>query len=233
MTEAVDAMTDDRQPVRDETGPGRTRLLVGGGLAAVLLAVIGAGAGWVLAGEPDRPTASSGAAPPPAAPSSRPAEVTPTEDRPGEDRPTGTRSTTPTGLTVPELVGTDFERARQELRDRKLGWRLVFGSGSGRAVERTSPRSGAPVRRGVTVTVWVVGPAPAVTVPDLGGRSCSDAADDLVEAGLYPRYRTGRQGAVTAQEPVAGGTARWNDQVRLTCGAAPSAPPTASELPTP
>lgn len=233
MTEAVDAMTDDRQPVPDESGPDRTRLLVGGGLAALLLAVIGASGGWVLAGEPDRPTASSQAVPPPAAPSSPATEVTPTEDRPGEDRPTGTRSTTPAGLTVPELVGTDFERARQELRDRKLGWRLVFGSGSGRAVERTSPRPGAPVRRGVTVTVWVAGPAPAVTVPDLDGRSCSDAADDLVEAGLYPRYRTGRQGVVTAQDPVSGGTAHWNDQVALTCGTAPADPPTATELPTP
>ncbi|MCZ7440577.1 PASTA domain-containing protein [Micromonospora sp. WMMC241] len=233
MTEAVDAMTDDQQPVREETGPGRSRLLVGGGLAVALLAVIGGSVGWVLAGEPDRPTASSEAAPPPAAPSSPPTAVTPSADRPGEDRPTGTRSTTPAGLTVPELVGTDFEQARQELRDRRLGWRLVFGSGSGRDVERTSPRPGAPVKRGVTVTVWVAGPAPAVTVPDLGGRSCSDAADALVEAGLYPRYRTGRQGAVTAQEPVAGGAARWNDQVTLTCGTAPADPPTAVESPTP
>ncbi|MEV0004200.1 PASTA domain-containing protein [Micromonospora sp. NPDC050980] len=238
MTEAVDVMTDDRQPVRDEAGPGRTKLLLGGGLAVVLLAVIGAGGGWVLAGEPDRPAASPGAAPPPPAPSSRPAEVTPTraaptEARPGEDRPTGTPSTAPAGLTVPELVGADFERARQELRDRRLGWRLVFGGGSGRTVERTSPRPGTPVRRGVTVTVWVAGPAPAVTVPDLGGRPCSDAADELVEAGLYPRYRTGRQGVVTAQEPVVGGSAHWNDQVTLVCGTTPSGPPTAAELPAP
>ncbi|MDG4803951.1 PASTA domain-containing protein [Micromonospora sp. WMMD980] len=226
-------MTDDRQPVGDEAGPDRTRLLVGGGLAALLLAVIGASGGWVLAGEPDRPTASSESTPPPAAPSSPAGEATSTGSRPGEDRPTGTRSTTPSGLAVPELVGTDFERARQELRERKLGWRLVFGDGSGRSVERTSPRAGSSVRRGVTVTVWVAGPAPAVTVPDLAGRSCSDAADELVEAGLYPRYRTGRQGAVTAQDPAAGSAARWNDQIALTCGTAPSDPPTATGPPTP
>ncbi|QLQ38623.2 PASTA domain-containing protein [Micromonospora robiginosa] len=223
-------MTDDRQPVPDETGPGRTRLVVGGGLAAALLAVIGASVGWVLAGDPDRSTVSPEATPPPAALPSRssqvtPSQVAPTTGRSAEDRPTGSRSTTPAGLTVPELVGTDFEQARRELRDRRLGWRLVFGSGSGRAVERTSPSPGAPVRRGVTVTVWVAGPAPAVTVPDLGGQSCSDAVDELVEAGLYPRYRTGRQGPVGGQDPVAGGTARWNDQVTLTCGVAPSDPP--------
>ncbi|MFI5834451.1 PASTA domain-containing protein [Micromonospora sp. NPDC051300] len=226
-------MTDDRHPVRDETGPGRTRLVVGGGLAAVLLAVIGASGGWVLAGDPDRSTASPEAAPPPAAVPSgltpvTSTPVTPTATRSADDRPTGSRSTTPAGLTVPELVGTDFEQARRELRDRRLGWRLVFGSGSGRAVERTSPSPGATVRRGVTVTVWVAGPAPAVTVPDLAGRSCSDAADELVEAGLYPRYRTGRQGPVGGQDPLAGGAVHWNDQVTLTCGAAPSGidPPT-------
>ncbi|MFI2708721.1 PASTA domain-containing protein [Micromonospora sp. NPDC018662] len=233
MTEAGDAMTDEQQPVRDETGPDRTRLLVGGGLAAVLLAVIGASGGWILAGEPDRPTASSEAASPPAVPSSVPTGASPTAGRTGEDRPTGTRSRTPAGLTVPELVGTDFVRARQELRDRRLGWRLVFGSGSGRAVERTSPGPGAPVRRGVTVTVWVAGPAPEVTVPDVGAESCSDAADELVEAGLYPRYRTGRQGPVTGQDPVAGGLAHWNDQVSLTCGNEPSGTPSGSPSPTP
>ncbi|PGH41163.1 penicillin-binding protein [Micromonospora sp. WMMA1996] len=227
MNEAGDAMTDDRQPVRDDgTGPGRTRLFLGGALAVVLLAVIGASGGWVLAGEPDRPAASSGVVPsggvatsgPPATPSAP-------STRPADDRPSGPRSRTPSGLTVPDLVGADFARARQELRDRRLGWRLVFGAGSGRAVERTSPGPGEPVKRGVTVTVWVAGPAPAVTVPDVGALSCADAADDLVEAGLYPRYRSGRQGPVTGQEPAAGSAARWNDQIALTCGDAPTASP--------
>ncbi|WP_254909760.1 PASTA domain-containing protein [Micromonospora sp. NBS 11-29] len=222
-------MTDDRQPARN-----RTRLFLGGGLAVALLAVIGASVGWVLAGEPerDKPAASPGVTPT-AGPTDTPTRETSAARTPAGDRPTGTRSGTPSGLTVPELVGVDFERARQELRDRRLGWRLVFGTGSGRTVERTSPGSGEPVKRGVTVTVWVAGPAPAVTVPDLDGLACSDAADDLVEAGLYPRYRTGRQGPVTAQEPVAGSAARWNDQVALTCGGVPSGTPTTGPLPTP
>ncbi|WBC13214.1 PASTA domain-containing protein [Micromonospora sp. WMMA1998] len=219
-------MTDDRQPVRDDgTGPGRTRLFLGGALAVVLLAVIGASGGWVLAGEPDPPAASSGSTPTGAVPTSAPPE-TPSapSPRPADDRPSGPRRT-PSGLTVPDLVGADFARARQELRDRRLGWRLVFGAGSGRTVERTSPGPGEPVKRGVTVTVWVAGPAPAVTVPEVGALSCADAADDLVEAGLYPRYRSGRQGPVTGQEPAAGSAARWNDQIALTCGDAPTASP--------
>ncbi|NES29659.1 PASTA domain-containing protein [Micromonospora terminaliae] len=222
----------DRQPAgREEPGPDRTRLLLGGGLAAVLLAVIGASGGWVLAGEPDRPT------PPPVAGPTTPAvdATTPTAApaSTAADRPTGTRTTTPAGLTVPQLVGTDFEQARQELRDRRLGWRLVFGGGSGRTVERTSPTPGTPVKRGVTVTLWVAGPAPAVAVPDLLAQGCADAADDLVAAGLYPRYRTGREGPVTAQDPVPGSTARWNDPVTLACGDEPATTPTASLLPAP
>ncbi|MET8911127.1 PASTA domain-containing protein [Micromonospora sp. NPDC004551] len=228
-------MTDDgypdRQPEVREAGPDRTRLLLGGGLAAVLLAVIGASGGWVLAGEPDRP-----AVPPAAAPTKADVDPVPPTAAPAStaaDRPTGTRTTTPAGLTVPQLVGTDFEQARRELRDRRLGWRLVFGSGSGRSVERTSPAPGTPVKRGVTVTLWVAGPAPAVAVPDLLALGCADAADDLVAAGLYPRYRTGRQGPVTAQDPAPGSAARWNDPVALTCGGEPATTPTAGPLPSP
>ncbi|WP_246835698.1 PASTA domain-containing protein [Micromonospora sp. MH33] len=236
MTEAGDVMTDegypDRQPgVRDEPGSDRTRLLLGGGLAMVLLAVIGASGGWVLAGEPDRPAAPPAAASgTPSVDATRPTAAVPST---AGDRPTGTRTTTAAGLTVPQLVGIDFEQARGELRNRRLGWRLVFGSGSGRAVERTSPEPGTPVKRGVTVTLWVAGPAPAVSVPDLLAQSCADAADDLVAAGLYPRYRTGRQGPVTAQDPAGGSSVRWNDPVTLTCGDEPATTPTASPLPSP
>ena len=43
---------------------------------------------------------------------------------------------------------------------------------------------------------------PRAEVPDLVGDDCAEAADELVEAGLYPRYRSGRTGEVTAQEPA-------------------------------
>ncbi|MGW5673103.1 PASTA domain-containing protein [Micromonospora sp. NPDC003776] len=234
MTEAVDAMTDNGQPerpagVRDDQGPGRSRLLLGGGLAVLLLAVIGASGGWMLAGDPDRPVSAAGTP-------STSIEETPTEAAPStpSPRPSATRTTTTApGLTVPELVGTDFAEARRQLRDRKLGWRLVFGTGSDRSVLRTSPEPGTPVRRGVTVTLWVAGSAPAVAVPDLIGLACGDAADDLFEAGLYPRYRTGRKGEVTDQDPVAAAPAHWNDRVDLTCGEEPQATPVVTSSPTP
>ncbi|MCZ7426508.1 PASTA domain-containing protein [Micromonospora sp. WMMA1949] len=223
-------MTDERQPAGDDTGAGRARLFLGGGLAVILLAVIGASVGWILAGDPERPAVPGASAPADAASTSASASTAPpTTAAP----PTGTRTSAPAGLTVPEVVGVDFEQARRDLRERRLGWRLVFGTGIGRTVERASPSPGTPVKRGTTVTVWVSGPAPAVSVPDVGSHSCSDAADDLVEAGLYPRYATGRQGPVTAQAPVAGSTAWWNDQVTITCGGQASTPPTGSPSPTP
>lgn len=214
----------------DDPGPDRLRLLLGGGLAVALLAVLGASGGWLLAGGQPAPAERPGVAltPPPAVTTAAPATTEATRTTPPVTRTTAQPSSA--GLTVPDLVGTDFAAAREELRDHRLGWRLVFGTGAGRAVERTSPEAGTPVRRGVTVTLWVAGPPPMVAVPDLLGDDCDDAADDLVEAGLYPRYRTGRTGTVTAQEPTAGVPARWNDVVAISCGADVSGPPVTPSL---
>lgn len=214
-------------------GPDRRRLLLGGGLAAALLAVIGASGGWLLAGDHrDAPVnqpiaAATGTPPTPAA------DVT-TDAAPRTTAPPNrTGGPTAAGLTVPALVGTDFEDAREQLRDRKLGWRLIFGTGTGRNVTEVTPAVGTPVRKGVTVTLRVAGPAPTVEVPDLRDDDCAEAADELVEAGLYPRYRTGRTGPVTGQEPAAGTSARWNDTVAISCGGQPSADPSPSPSPSP
>ena len=68
-------------------------------------------------------------------------------------------------------------------------------------------------------------------MPDLVGDDCPEAADDLVDEGFYPRYRSGRTGKVSRQEPAADSAARWNDEVSIWCGAiAPSSP---STFPTP
>jgi beta-lactam-binding protein with PASTA domain len=119
---------------------------------------------------------------------------------------------------VPPVIGTDFEQARETLRKQRLGWRLVFGGGVGRTVESTTPDVGTEVARGTTVQLQVAGPAPAAEVPDVVGKSCADAADELVDEGLYPRYLSGRTGKVSRQEPAEDGPARWNDQVSIWCG---------------
>ncbi|MDO3705465.1 PASTA domain-containing protein [Micromonospora sp. C28SCA-DRY-2] len=226
-------MTDGNTgPGTDGARAGRDRLtlVLGGGLAVALLAAIGATGGWLLAGEDTEPTgrpvagASTGV--PTGSPSAAPsrAEVTPTAPR-------STSPTRSTGLTVPPLIGTDFVEARDELRERRLGWRLIFGTGTGRSVTRTSPAVGEEVRPGTTVHLYVAGPAPASTVPDVVGEECDDAADELVDEGFYPRYRSGRRGVVTRQEPAGDTAGNWNDPVALWCGVGAPGSVTASPVP--
>ncbi len=208
-------------------------MLLGGGLAAVLLAAIGATGGWLLAGD-DGPgtdplavaTATGASTGQVTAPRPSTAGTTPSAPR------TAATATKGTGLTVPPVIGTDFLQARDLLRKQKLGWRLVFGTGTGRTVESTSPTVGTEVARGASVQLHVAGPAPAAEVPDVVGDDCSDAAADLIDEGLYPRYRSGRSGEVSRQEPAENGPARWNDEVSIWCGSA--APPSLpNQTPTP
>ncbi|MEH0969985.1 PASTA domain-containing protein [Micromonospora sp. CPCC 205546] len=224
-------MTDGDTGVRDDAGPNRSTLLLRGGLAVVLLAAVGATGGWILAGgdEPRTPpTAAAEDASLTAAPGA--ARPTPTRSAPAA-APRTTTPSRPAGLTVPAVVGEDFTDARDELREKRLGWRLVFGRGTGTTVERTSPQVGTEVQPGRTVTLYVSGPAPATTVPDVVGEDCDDAADELVDEGFYPQYRTGRTGAVSRQDPAGDGTGRWNDQVSIWCGDAPEDGGSASPTP--
>ncbi|MET8264957.1 PASTA domain-containing protein [Micromonospora arida] len=216
-------MTDTNTGQRNAAGggAGRASVVLGGGLAAVLLAAVGATGGWLLAGEDDAPSGDPLAVATTAGASTSRA----TAPRPSSGRPTpsavqtSATSTKGPGLTVPPVIGTDFEQARETLRKQRLGWRLVFGGGVGRTVESTTPDVGTEVARGTTVQLQVAGPAPAAEVPDVVGKSCADAADELVDEGLYPRYLSGRTGKVSRQEPAEDGPARWNDQVSIWCGA--------------
>ncbi|MEU1588505.1 PASTA domain-containing protein [Micromonospora sp. NPDC005710] len=214
-------------------GGGRASVVLGGGLAAVLLAAVGATGGWLLAGEGD----TSPGDPLAVATTVGPSTSRATAPRPSSGRPTPSAvqtsptSTRGTGLTVPPVIGTDFEDARDTLRKQRLGWRLVFGGGVGRNVESTTPGVGTAVARGTTVQLQVAGPPPATEVPDVIGKSCAKAADELVEEGLYPRYLSGRVGKVNRQEPAEDGPARWNDQVSIWCGADPGDQPTTRPTP--
>ncbi|MEV6374117.1 PASTA domain-containing protein [Micromonospora musae] len=220
----TDGNTNGNLGERREGSPGRLTVVLGGGMVAVLLAAIGATGGWLLAGEgeqsPEKPVAAPSAT---GAASGRPSHrPEPTRTTPSAPR---TSASTASGLTVPPVIGTDFLYARDELRDLRLGWRLVFGDGAGRSIERTDPEVGREVRRGTTVTLYVAGPPPESEVPDVVGDDCADAADELGESGFYPDYPNGKRGEVTRQEPSEGGSARWNDQVRIWCGAEKSNQP--------
>ncbi|MGC4833501.1 PASTA domain-containing protein [Micromonospora vinacea] len=214
-------------------GAGRASVVLGGGLAAVLLAAVGATGGWLLAGGDDTPSGDPLAI----ATTAGAATSRATAPRPSSGRPTpsavqtSATSTKGAGLTVPPVIGADFEQARETLRKQRLGWRLVFGGGVGRTVESTTPDVGTEVARGTTVQLQVAGPAPAAEVPDVIGERCADAADELVDEGLYPRYVSGRTGKVSRQEPAEDGPARWNDQVSIWCGADSGDQPTRKPTP--
>ncbi|MFI5928843.1 PASTA domain-containing protein [Micromonospora sp. NPDC051543] len=219
---------------RDGGDGRRAGVLLGGGLVAVLLAVVGATGGWLLAGEDDEsPATPQAVATTAGTPTGEATSSRPTTGRTTPSAPRTTASATKgTGLTVPPVVGTDFLQAREMLRKQRLGWRLVFGGGTGRTVASASPAVGTPVTRGTTVQLQIAGPPPAAEVPDVVGDDCAKAADELVEEGLYPSYRSGRSGKVSRQEPAEDAPARWNDEVSIWCGAAaPPSQPTANPTP--
>ena len=103
--------------------PGRASVLLGGGLAAVLLAAVGATGGWLLAGEDD---ASSGD-PLAVATTGCASTSRATAPRPSTGRPTpsavqtSATATKGAGLTVPPVIGTDFEQARDDAAQAAAG----------------------------------------------------------------------------------------------------------------
>jgi PASTA domain len=143
--------------------------------------------------------------------------------------PSASPSPTPGVFGLPNVVGLDFQAARKTLIDLKLGVSLIFeDTAEGDSTVRvTAPAPGTPVRRGITVKIYVKGPAPKATVPGVTGLPCSQAASLIVEHGLFPDYQTGRTGVVTQQSPESGDSElRWNDKVKIWCDATPSSPAT-------
>ncbi|HET8684692.1 MAG TPA: PASTA domain-containing protein [Micromonosporaceae bacterium] len=194
--------------------PGMVAAIVVG---ILVLAVIGGAVGWLAAGEgTDVADPGGTSAPPTVEPT-----VTPTSPQP--TAASATPSGQPAGsFALPDVTGLDFQQARRQLRDLKLGVQLVFAQeGEDTKVGRTEPAAGSTVRRGITVKVFVGGQAPLATVPGVVGLACADAAAVVVDHGLFPRYPTGRLGTVWKQDPEPGtGTLRWNDQVTVWCAVA-------------
>lgn len=212
---------------------GRMPMVLAVVAAYLLLALIGAAGGVMLA--------DSQSVKPPLGASS------PTSVAPSITEPSASTSRSPTrrvtepavkpsgmGNALPDLVGQDFVQARDELRDRSLGVNLIFSDfGDSRQVVRTDPAPGTPVAPGRTVKVYVAGAPPVAMIPHLVGQSCSAAAARLGKEGLYPRYPTGKTGTVTEQDPLPDGEGRWNDKVAIYCGSTSTASPTSSVSLTP
>ncbi|MDW5327299.1 PASTA domain-containing protein [Plantactinospora sp. KLBMP9567] len=218
-------MTDEAVAGHPDLGGGpsnRTGLFVGAAVGLVICAVVGAIGGYLLAGDGDDREGPYDAGPttPTAQTTSKPPRSTPSRT------PSRRASSTPPPIgqmILPDLVGKDFQQAREELRRLGLGVQFIFGSaGNDPSVASTNPRGGTAVKRGITVRVTVVGEAPEVVVPALVGESCKQAARRLVDDGLYPQYPTKDRGDVRNQDPPGGTVLRWNQQVRLYCSDGPA-----------
>jgi hypothetical protein len=215
----------DTPPVGQPEGPSRAALVAGAIVGTLVLSTVGAIGGWLIADAQDDGTSTPVAEATEGGPAGTmtPGGKVPTTAKTSHSsspRPTKTTPKPPPDQdTMPNMVGWDFEDARDELRSNRLGWKLKFGVvGDDRSVSSTRPSPGEPVRQGDTVVIAVIGAAPAVAVPDLVGKDCHDAEDQLSDAGLYPQYPTGKVGQVTKQDPEPGDESHWNDEVRISCG---------------
>lgn len=194
--------------------------------AIVVLAVVGATAGWILAGRAGTGAAGSGGSPSPSVGSAAPSTTDTATPSSSSTATGGTVTGNPDGFRLPDVTDQDFEHARRQLRELGLGVVLTFGqSGEDRTVWRTDPASGKIVRRGITVKVYVRGMAPYATIPGIVGVPCRQAGSIVADHGLVPQYPTGRTGVVLRTDPEqAPDRLRWNDTLKVYCGMASPSP---------
>ncbi|MFI6758260.1 PASTA domain-containing protein [Micromonospora sp. NPDC050417] len=218
--------------VEQSDRPNRAAMVAGAAVATVVLATVGAIGGWALAkSDGSEPLNQAG---PSATVTAEPTSSKTSKPRPSTSTPSAGKTTAsvPAGqFALPDLTGQSFERVRQDLRDRGLGWQLIFGKdGENPAVLRTDPPAGANVRKGTAVKVFVAGAAPLADVPEVVALSCNEAKTQIVDAGFEPAYPNGKNGLVVRQEPRPGAQLRWNEKVVIYCG---NLPTTLPDQPTP
>jgi pyruvate/2-oxoglutarate dehydrogenase complex dihydrolipoamide acyltransferase (E2) component len=209
--------------------PRRNKGLIAAITVAVLvLAVIGATAGWLIA---DRAAQQAGATGTPTPDVTAPGTSEPPVAEPSAV-PTSA-ATNPGGFALPDVRGMDFERARRQLRDLGLGVQVFFAkTGDDRTVERTMPAGGQIVRRGTAIKMYVKGAPPIATIPNVIGVACNQAGSIAADHGFNPQYPSGRSGVVLREDPdPTTATAHWNDTLKLFCGPATSVAPSASAAP--
>ena len=188
----------------------------------LILGIVGFFAGYVAAGsELERqahtdPSASPSASKP--SPSASPVRPSPTPVDTGT--PTGT-PTRADAFDMPDLVNKNFRDARNDALGRKLGVNLVFNERSIRAdgtVVRTNPVAGFKVFPGLTIQLYVAGPPPVTTVPEVLDKPCDEAKTMILDAGFkITSYPSGERGKVKQTEPAPGTAGRWNDGVKIFC----------------
>jgi hypothetical protein len=178
----------------------------------LVLAVVGWSIGWLAAGT-DLAGQETNASASPSTVASR--LTTPSAS------PSPSASPAKDAFGMPKLVGLKFREARQKAFDLGLGVTIHFdqpGSFQPGTVAKTTPDEGILVHAGLTIVLYVTGPAPKVTIPLVTGNTCGDGKDALVAAGLrIGSYPSGDKGRVVKTDPLALTEVTWNDAVKLYC----------------
>lgn len=144
-----------------------------------------------------------------------------------------TLSLGPERLPVPDVVGKDFELARAELADAKLA--PVKGSSRyddalpAGVVLATDPKVGTVVKPGTKVTVILSKGRAPVSVPNLVGKSLTDARTILGQLGLTPveTYKDSDKprDEILGQSPADGTGVEKGAQVKLDVSKGPAQVP--------
>ncbi|MFJ3823022.1 Stk1 family PASTA domain-containing Ser/Thr kinase [Streptomyces nodosus] len=91
-------------------------------------------------------------------------------------------------VTVPDVVGKDLDEARAKLEGEDYQFKVEEkpqeSTQTPNTVLETDPKFGSKVRKGSTITLTVARAPETVSVPDLAGRTCDEAKQQLQEKGL-------------------------------------------------
>jgi beta-lactam-binding protein with PASTA domain len=123
--------------------------------------------------------------------------------------------------TVPKVTGIRVQAAQFQLRQAKLGTKVVHKAATKPKgiVVGQAPKDGSTVPQGTAVTLLVSNGPPGVGMPDVTGLAAADAVKALQARGLTPTLKqvasTAVPGTVLAQSPQAGKRAKRGAPVVL------------------
>ncbi|MQY35861.1 Serine/threonine-protein kinase PknB [Streptomyces sp. RB17] len=129
-------------------------------------------------------------------------------------------------VQVPDVRGIQFDQAQSQLTDKgfKVEEKTQVSSQTPGVVISQDPRGGTSKQKGTTITLTVAKAAEKVTIPDLTGRSCDDAKNQLTQLGLTPTCNNtpttdqSQDGKVTGTNPPAGQQVNKNTPITINVG---------------
>lgn len=137
-------------------------------------------------------------------------------------------------ITIPRLSGYSYDDAKDLLEGDQYGLKVERSEQDSSApqdeVINSNPPEGTEVDKGSTVTLLVS--RGELSVPNVVGKSVSDATNTLEDAGFDVKVNGPDDGIVTDQDPSGGDTANKGSKVKIT-SEKPDDTPTPTDTPSP